>query len=85
MLTAQGKGKATTKSKALEKVSEERVQSGFQLLLGNGEVLSKDVFLGFGASTFYATSTILANIRGKTFEKSCHGLGGTVTRAWLTK
>jgi hypothetical protein len=52
MSTAKGKGKATTKSKAPEKASEERVQSGFQLLLGNGEALSKDVFLGFGAVNF---------------------------------
>ena len=48
----KGKGNAATKSKAPEKTSEERVQSGFQLLLGNGEALSKEIFLGFGAVNF---------------------------------
>jgi hypothetical protein len=52
MSTAKGKGKSGTKSKAPETAPEDKVQSGFQRLLGNGEALSKDLFLGFGAVNF---------------------------------
>lgn len=52
--TAKGKGKMTTstKSKAPEKAPAEKVLSAFDQLLGNGEALSKDLFLGFGTINF---------------------------------